>query len=607
MQFRLLAASTTLLSLVLVLTGCTDEEKASYREAVGTNAPSGYRAFLNAYPESRYSGDVQDRLQDADFSRACQDNTISSYAAFLEAYPGSAHEQEARQGLERCSFEKAREKGRVDSYRNFLLEFPLSTQGQRVREEVRRICSAGNLDIGTVTSCRQTMKLFPYSGEDAELLRRINALEEALKSDRVGYEKFLVTSSAYSAFQHAPLEKDDSPADEASSLSAAEILEKANDHYLAHGTVTEHVNPRLERLYRFALTYDLISRLRFSRGVDNLPGQCDIPKIMKEIMGTRWFREYVVKITEREEYGFREDYPLRLVAAIHTAAHFFELPYPTLLCLLFQESKFDFSVVSRVGAVGLGQLTPIAVKQVAKLRRKRHYEDRLQAATAHLKKVYSDPVFLQILDRMDLQHNFPTLPPRFPAAAAVVFPRNDRTSVVRQVAAELGKQGFPYAADIALVENKCRLLSRGMVLPERYAAVHGVYRDVMERNYGQHLGNLYNPETNVLYAAMILRYYLKYRWYVSGREVDLKPLVRTMAAIVSYNQGQAGVRKYLRKVAHEFPDVALDEVSLAQCNRLFTRERLQLYHPDSPTTVSEVFRHATRIGSCSCLMPEQVI
>jgi len=98
---------------------------------------------------------------------------------------------------------------------------------------------------------------------------------------------------------------------------------------------------------------------------------------------------------------------------------------------------------------------------------------------------------------------------------------------------------------------------------------------------------------------------MRYRWFVSGQQLELQPLVRSMAAVVSYNQGQTGVRKYLKQARREFPDMDLNKATLAQCSQLFTRKRLTLQHPGRPGTVKEVYKHATSIGSCSCGLPEK--
>ena len=176
--------------------------------------------------------------------------------------------------------------------------------------------------------------LFPYSREKAELLKKIYQQEDVLKSDRIGYEKHLTSSSPlFSVYQHYPLHDAEKQVTRISNLPAEEIWEKADALYRQYSIDHPAGNIHLEKLYRFLLTYDLISRLRFNRGVDILPGQNDIPEIIDHVMEKRWFEEYLSKVTADPAYEYKEYYPVQVIIALHTAAHFFQLPFPTLFCL----------------------------------------------------------------------------------------------------------------------------------------------------------------------------------------------------------------------------------------------------------------------------------
>jgi len=584
----------------LFLHGCTTEEKTLDPYPAKETPPSVSRS------ETEKGGENVVHLVDLAYDQARQSDTIEEYEHFLKRHPDTNHEQDVLERLETLCFEQAKEADTLEGYKQFIYRFPLSPRLQEKFPEVQRTCSVHSHKIDTVTTCREVLKLFPYSEAKAELLQQIQQVEEALKSDRVGYEKHLTTPSGYiSVYQRFPLHDAGRQAPRVSNLSAEEIWEKADAFYRKVRGDRAAANPQLEKLYRFFLTYDLISRLRFYRGADAFPGQHDFPEISAYIAERRWFDEYLSKVTENPIYDYKEYYPIQVIMAVHAAAHFFQLPFPTLFCLIFQESKFDFTVVSGVGAVGLGQLTPIGVKQIEKLRGKRKdYEGRLQAATAHLGNVYRDEVFLQILDRMGIEHDFPTLPSTFPKTVGHRFPKAVNADFVKEVAERVQQKGLSFGSDPALLRKKCRLLSRGMMMPDRYAALHGVYQEVMERRFGEKLGNVYNPETNILYSALLLRYYMKYRWCISGQDLELRPLVRSMAAVVSYNQGQTGVRRYLSHTQREFPDLDLNEATLEHCSKLFTKKRLSVHHRGKSGTVKEVYKHATSIGNCACRSPE---
>jgi len=532
-------------------------------------------------------------------------DTIEGFERFLERYPDSANEQAAAERLEALCFEQAQRAGTLEAYKQFLYRFPLSRRTDAVLAAVDPVCSLRGQGAATVSACRELLGLLPYSERKAQLLAWVHGAEENLKAERVGYEKHLTAPSEYAGVcRRVPLQDAGRGETRVSNVSIDAIWSEVEAYHRKHRIDHPAANPRLERLHHFFLTYDLVSRLRFHRGVDAFPGHHGIPEIGTHIVEQRWFEEYLAKVTANPKYNYKESYPVRVILAIHTAAHFFQLPFPTLFCLLFQESKFDFTVTSGVGAVGLGQLTPIGVQQIEKLRDKTDYEERLQAATAHLGRVYRDEGIHRILDRLGFEHSLPALAPRFPETVGNTFPKAINAEFVKEVAEILQRKGLPYGSDLSLVRSNCRLLSRGIMPPDRLADIQGVYHEVMERRFGRELGNIYNPETNIFYSALLLRYYMKYRWCISGHELELRPLVRSMAAVVSYNQGQTGVRRYLERVQQEFPGLDLNEATLEQCRTLFTKERLAVHHPGKKGTVEEVYRHATSIGTCSCRPPE---
>ncbi len=622
-----------LLPLGLLLHGCDAEEKApdtgpatehasageerlpsdtppplyDARELAGESPHgTGPRGLARLRPPAESAAEIAERLAALAYEEAVRADTPEGYERFLQDHPDSPYERTAAERLEALCFDRAREAGTPEAYKRFIYRFPLSGRSREIFTEAQRACSLRSHDVAWVTHCRELLTLLPYSPRKAELLDWIQGVEEALKSDRVGYERYLAAPTEYaSVYQRFPLHGAESGASPVSDLSVEEIWRKAQATHRRHRIHHPAANPHLERLHLFFLTYDLASRLRFHRGVDAFPGHHDFPEIGAHIVEQRWFEEFLAKVTADPAYNYKEGYPLRVILAIHTAAHFFQLPFPTLFCLIFQESKFDFSVASAAGAVGLGQLTPIGVRQIEKLRARGDYEARLQGATAHLGAVYRDEVIRAILDRMGIEHAFPALPDRFPDTVGQTFPGAVDAAFVQEVSRILQERGLGYGSDLARVRANCRLLARGMMLPDRLAPLHAAYHEVMEQRFGGRLGNVYNPETNILYSAALLRYYMRYRWYVSGQELELRPLVRSMAAVVSYNQGQTGVRRYLEQVRREFPDLDLNEATLVHLRALFTKDRLAVHHPGRPGTVREVYRHATAIGTCSCRLPEE--
>ncbi|HHZ79129.1 MAG TPA: hypothetical protein EYN57_09380, partial [Candidatus Lambdaproteobacteria bacterium] len=98
------------------------------------------------------------------------------------------------------------------------------------------------------------------------------------------------------------------------------------------------------------IQFESISRLRFNRGTGRLFSQKDLEGLADHFINSRWYREALKILSTNNTYGFSEERLLRVLISIQAAAHFFEVPYPALFCLFFQESKFDFMANSATGA-----------------------------------------------------------------------------------------------------------------------------------------------------------------------------------------------------------------------------------------------------------------
>jgi len=166
----------------------------------------------------------------------------------------------------------------------------------------------------------------------------------------------------------------------------------------------------MRRLFLSFIQFESISRLRFNRGTGRLISHKDLEGLADYFIDSRWYREALKRYTSNNAYGFSEERLLRVLISIQAAAHFFEVPYPALFCLFFQESKFDFLANSATGAKGVGQLTTIALREVRRLRDFSSKEILIQRTAVHLNQVYSDPqieIWLQNLGyNLDLPNNF---------------------------------------------------------------------------------------------------------------------------------------------------------------------------------------------------------
>jgi len=195
-------------------------------------------------------------------------------------------------------------------------------------------------------------------------------------------------------------------------MSSVQLLQNVTDKHKSYFEKKndQHFNASMRRLFLSFIQFESISRLRFNRGTGRLISHKDLEGLADYFIDSRWYREALKRYTSNNAYGFSEERLLRVLISIQAAAHFFEVPYPALFCLFFQESKFDFLANSATGAKGVGQLTTIALREVRRLRDFSSKEILIQRTAVHLNQVYSDPqidIWLQNLGyNLDLPNNF---------------------------------------------------------------------------------------------------------------------------------------------------------------------------------------------------------
>jgi len=382
-------------------------------------------------------------------------------------------------------------------------------------------------------------------------------------------------------------------------MRADEIRQHINIHYEAFKEKSDSTYPNdpLKRLHHLMNTYDLISKLRFRRSVSFLSCQKSLPELVDFIMSSRWYNEFLVPVATDEVYDYSENTALRIILSAHTAAHFFQIPFPTLFCLIFQESKFDFKIKSYTGALGLGQITGIALKQINLIRQKDPDENRrILAAAHHIKNIYSDPVIDELLRDIGFYPMFPELG-EFPDHIQKFDPF--RWKIVNQVSKELIRKGFSYGKNLSLVRRLIKKDLKGNILRGKYAAVHPALLKVTDVNYGKKYGTVLNIETNMLVSAMLLRHYMNYEWIVWNRKIHLQPSLAAIMAIAAYNQGPSVIREYLRYLLKLYPRYTIEQATSNDHRLFLSKKGIRKALKNKFRRVEELFEHIRKITICS--------
>ncbi|MBF0452623.1 MAG: transglycosylase SLT domain-containing protein [Candidatus Magnetomorum sp.] len=382
-------------------------------------------------------------------------------------------------------------------------------------------------------------------------------------------------------------------------MSAEDILRHVNIRYEAFNKKQDDEIPNdpLKRLHQLMTSYDQISSLRYRRNVLSLPCQKALPELVDYIMNSRWYKEFLIPVSTDPIYDYSENTAMRIILSAHTAAHFFQIPFPTLFCLIFQESKFDFKIKSYTGALGLGQITHIAIKQINLIRKNEPLENRrLHAAANHIQTIYSDPVIDEILRTMGFYPMFPVLGD-FPDHIKKFDPYSWK--VVKEVSSELIRKGFSYGKNRGLVRNLIKRDLKGEVLRKKYAAVHPALLKITDMNYGKRFGTILNIETNIIISAMLLRHYINYEWILDKRKLHLRPSLAAIMAIAAYNQGPSVVREYLRYLATRYPRYKIEQATSKDHWLFLSKRGIRKALKKGSQRVDELFEHIRKITLCT--------
>jgi len=376
-----------------------------------------------------------------------------------------------------------------------------------------------------------------------------------------------------------------------------ELLKSVGNMYRSYFEKKKELyfNDSMRRIIMMFLQLETISIKNFNRGTESFPTQANLEGLADHVVNSRWYREALMRFSSNNAYGFSEERMLRVLMSIHSAAHFFEVPYPTMFCLFFQESKFDFLADSPTGAKGVGQLTSIGLREIQRLRNKSELELKLQRTAFHLNKVYTDPQIKKWLENLGFKINFSKISP---IPDEIEFTRLS-SAFMQEVGKELVKAGQSYGENTSLLWVLSNKLRRGTILSNRYAKMHKVFSQMLEEQYARSQASAYNIETNILLSTMLFNHYYRYQWRNNGIVFNLSPEARVILATSAYNHGQTGMRRFLINLKQEFPKMRFQELSFKDLRILFTMRRLSNALQRPLHKIKEASRHVRKIMDCS--------
>jgi len=361
-------------------------------------------------------------------------------------------------------------------------------------------------------------------------------------------------------------------------------------------------NEKMRRIIISFLQFETISRKRFNRETKRLSSQVELEDLAEHIVESRWYREAINRFSSNNAYGFSEERLLRVLFSIQVASNSFDLPFPSLFCLFFQESKFDFLANSHTGAKGIGQLTSIAIKEISRLRNNQKKELLLQKTAAHLNKLYADPQINLWLEELGFKINLPNISP----IPKIIEFTKINSAFMKDVGDELVKNGHSYGGDIGLLWYLSKKIRRGRILSERYAHTHKIFSKMLAERYASSPSSAYNIETNILASTVLFNHYYRYKWQ-NGKDLFFIPEdTRAILAASAYNHGQSGMRRFLINLKNEFPVMNFKDLSVNKLSNYFTHQRLLKALQRPKDKIREASTHVKNIIECSTKKPKQL-
>ncbi len=79
---------------------------SAYRQAVQRDTIDAYQEFLDKHPDSKYSSQAKNRLEELMYEKAKSENTIAAYGNFLDQFPDSEHAEEFKELVHKLEYEE---------------------------------------------------------------------------------------------------------------------------------------------------------------------------------------------------------------------------------------------------------------------------------------------------------------------------------------------------------------------------------------------------------------------------------------------------------------------------------------------------------------------
>jgi len=119
-----------------LLPGCASVER-DWEEAQTKNTIYAYKEFLSENPDSEFSSEARQQVEDLEWKETQKRNTVSAYQKFLKEYPQSPHCDDARNKIGNLQWAYTKRQDTTQALRDFIQKYPDSPHAKEAQERLK--------------------------------------------------------------------------------------------------------------------------------------------------------------------------------------------------------------------------------------------------------------------------------------------------------------------------------------------------------------------------------------------------------------------------------------------------------------------------------------
>ncbi|MFZ0390739.1 MAG: HEAT repeat domain-containing protein [Calditrichia bacterium] len=156
--------------LIFLLLSCSTMRR-HWQNVKARDTIVGYELFLELYPDTKYSDEARERLENRrwDFTKSVDE--IAAYRDFLEKHPDSEHADEARERLHDLEWQQVVEMNTINAYEEFISRYPETENRPAAEQALEKLYWQRAITRHTRADYRKFLQKYP-NAENAPRAQR---------------------------------------------------------------------------------------------------------------------------------------------------------------------------------------------------------------------------------------------------------------------------------------------------------------------------------------------------------------------------------------------------------------------------------------------------